>query len=99
MWGNIIQLRLSVRTTSSTASGGNIYEGELIADGVTDVLPMMTTTSGTYYGSYAIGATLSTNGNIVIRNSDSRSFAATGTTTLNISFTYIVPNGYIDQDT
>lgn len=85
-FGNVVQLDISVRNTASTASGGNIFAGTI---STTALRPLMVTTGASYYGSYAIGATISTAGAIAVRNADSRSLSAV-TSNINISFTYIV---------
>ena len=84
--GNVVQLLVSVRKTSATASGQNVFEGTI---NTTELRPKILTTGGTYYGSYALNATISTDGVITIRNSDSRQLAAM-TTNGNISFTYLI---------
>lgn len=84
--GNVVQLLVSVKKTSATASGQEVFEGTI---NTTELRPKMITTSGTYYGSYALNATISTAGVITIRNADSRQLAAM-TANGNISFTYLV---------
>ena len=84
--GNVVQLLVSVRKTSATASGQDVFEGTI---NTTELRPKILTTGGTYYGSYALNATISTAGVITIRNSDSRQLAAM-TTNGNISFTYLI---------
>lgn len=84
--GNVVQLLVSIRKTSATASGQEVFKGTI---NTTELRPKMTTTSGTYYGSYALNATISTAGVITVRNSDSRQLAAM-TGNGNISFTYLV---------
>lgn len=83
-FGNVVQLLVTVQNSSSIAQGGNIFEGTL---STTALQPLMTTTTGSYYSTSAITATLATNGAIVIRNEGgSKSF----TSNVNVSFTYIV---------
>lgn len=89
--GNLISLQLSVKKTTATASGGNIFEGLIMYN---FYHPIMIATSGTYYGSYSINGTISTDGNIVIRNSDSRQLAAMSTS-INIQFMYFIEGLYI----
>lgn len=87
-YGKVVQLHIQVRNTASTTSGQNIYAGTIDTP---SLLPLMTTTSATYYGAYALTATISTAGAITVRNSNGSAFAApTGNNWLNISFTYIV---------
>lgn len=83
-FGNVVQLLVTVQNSSSIAQGGNIFEGTL---STTALQPLMTTTSGSYYSTSAITATLSTNGAIVIRNEGG---SKTFTSNVNVSFTYIV---------
>lgn len=84
--GNVVQLCISVRKTTTTETAKNIYVGTI---NTTGLRPKMNTTSGSYYGSYAINGLVSTTGTITIRNSDSRKLAAM-TSDLAISFTYLV---------
>lgn len=84
--GNVVQLLVSVRKTSATASGREVFEGTI---NTTALRPKMITTSGTYYGSHALNATISTSGVITIRNADSRQLDAM-TVNGNISFTYLI---------
>lgn len=84
--GNVVQLLVSVQKTSATASGKNVFEGTI---NTTALRPKMITSSGTYYGSYALNAIITSAGEITVRNSDSRQFAAM-TANCNISFTYLV---------
>ena len=85
-FGKVVQLSISVKNTSSTASGDNIYEGTI---STTELRPAITTTGATYYGANAFTATISTAGSIVVRNSTASAFAV-ATSNINISFTYIV---------
>lgn len=83
-FGNVVQLLVTVQNSSSIAQGGNIFTGTL---STTALQPLMTTTTGSYYSTSAITATLATDGSIVIRNEGgSKSF----TSNVNVSFTYIV---------
>lgn len=84
--GNVVQLLVSFRKTSATASGENVFEGTI---NDTALRPKMITTGGTYYGSHALNATISTAGVITIKNADSRQLDAM-TANGNISFTYLV---------
>ena len=83
-YGNIVQLLMTVKNTSTIAEGSNVYAGTLTTSALQ---PLMTSTGGSYYGTSAITATLATDGGIVIRNEGaSKSF----TSDVNVSFTYIV---------
>lgn len=84
--GNVVQLLVSVRKTSATASGKDVFKGTI---NTTALRPKMITTSGTYYGSYALNAIITTDGVITIRNADSRQLNAM-TANGNISFTYLI---------
>ena len=84
--GNVVQLLVSVRKTSATASGNDVFKGTI---NTTALRPKMTTTGSTFYGSYALNATITTDGVITIRNADSRQLNAV-TANGNISFTYLI---------
>lgn len=84
--GNFVHLLLTIKKTSATNSGDNVYVGTI---NTTGLRPVLTATGGTYFGSYALNGTISTDGTIVVRNADSRQFAAM-TSNGNISFTYLV---------
>lgn len=84
--GNVVQLLISFRNSSATASGGDVFSASI---NTTDLRPKVITTSGSYYASYALNATISTGGTITIRNADSRQLPAM-TANGNISFTYLV---------
>lgn len=87
-FGNVVQLQLRCRNTSSTASGQDIYKGTIDTTGLR---PLFVTTSGTYYGAYSISGTIGTTGLITVRNANNTAFPApTGDYYVNISFTYIV---------
>lgn len=84
--GNVVQLCISFIKDTATAAGGNVFVGKI---NTTGLRPQILTTSGTYYGSYALNGTISADGTIVVRNADSRQLAAM-TSNGNISFTYLI---------
>lgn len=83
--GNIVQLQIGVTNSSEVASGSNIFEGSI---STTALRPAAVATGSTYYGTRSIGGTISTAGNIVVRNSSPT--AGTFTSTLNLNFMYYV---------
>lgn len=74
-WGRVAQFNITIRTSASTASGGNLFTGTL----TNTPLPQMYTTAGTYYGAFPIMMSINTSGYIYIRNASPNAFPATGT--------------------
>lgn len=83
--GNVVQLQIGVTNSSEVASGGNIFEGSI---STAALRPAAIASGATYYASRSIGGTISTAGNIVVRNSSPS--AATLTANVNINFVYFV---------
>lgn len=85
--GNVVQLNLTVKKSSSTAAGSDVYGGTL-----TDTA-LQPNSSGTIGGEGYINALymaghITTSGGIVVRNAGGSSLAAN--TEVTVSFTYIV---------
>ena len=86
-YGNVCQLSITCRNTSATASGKDIFTCTISEK----YRPIIYTTGGSYYGSYAIGGAINTNGTLWVRNADSRSLAQMPTSnSITITFTYMV---------
>ena len=86
--GNVVQLRVAVQNSSSTASGANFFEATIQE---TSLRPIASINGISYYGSTPLVGSIDTNGTIVIRNTSSSAFSAvTGSSRVGISFTYIV---------
>lgn len=86
-FGNVVQLEVTVRNSSSVAAGANVFLGTL---NNTDLRPFTFTTGGSYYGAHSIAGSIGTTGTITIRNASSTAVSITGTNTSSVSFTYIV---------
>lgn len=84
-YDSVAQLRLDVKSSTSIAAGGNIFEGEFSGNGFT---PLVYTTGVGYYGSHVIVGRITPAGKIVIRNASPS--AVTVSDTVTISFTYIL---------
>ena len=85
--GNVVQLRLTVRNSSSVAAGGNVFTGTI---STTALRPVIGVTGGGFYGSHAINGTIGADGGITIRNASSTAVSITGSNTVSVNFTYIV---------
>lgn len=86
-YDRIVQLRLDVGSSTSVASGSNIFEGEFAS---TTWNPKLYVTGVGYYQGHAIIGRINPSGKIVIRNASSSAVTVSGTVTL--SFTYILAN-------
>lgn len=86
-FGNVVQLRLTVRNDASVASGGNVFVGTI---DTTALRPIIGATGGSFYGAHAIAGVIGADGTITIRNASSTAVSITGTYTATVSFTYIV---------
>ena len=84
-YDRVVQLRLDIMTTSSVASGGNIFEGEFAG---TTWNPKLYVTGVGYYGARAIIGRITPNGSIVIRNASPS--ASTFGDTVTVTFTYLL---------
>lgn len=87
--GHVVQLRIRVRKNSSTASGANLYEGQINTEGLWPSIPV---TGAGHYGKYSMIGQISAEGKIVVRNANDDAFAAITArgSGVNISFTYLV---------
>ena len=86
-YDRVVQLRLDIMTTSSVASGGNIFEGEFASSTWN---PKLYVTGVGYYGARAIVGRIKPDGTIVIRNASPS--ASTFEDTVTATFTYILAN-------
>jgi uncharacterized repeat protein (TIGR02543 family) len=86
-FGNVVQLRLTVRNDASVASGGNVFTGTIAT---AELRPAIGATGGSFYGAHSIAGTIGVDGTITIRNASSTAVSITGTYTATVSFTYIV---------
>ena len=84
--GKLRMLKITAKNSGTTAAGGNIFEATLNKS-----RPPVYITSGSYYGQYAIGGSLGTNGQIIIRNATGQSLGSMGSNSVTVTFTYIVP--------
>lgn len=90
IYGNIAQVFLEVKNTTSTASGGNVFTGTIYDQYDIAKLPALYVSGVGYYGAHAIVGRITTSGDIVLRNASSS--AVTISDSVNISFTYIFEN-------
>lgn len=90
IYGNIAQVFLEVKNTTSTASGGNVFTGTIYNQYDIAKLPALYVSGVGYYGAHAIVGRITTSGDIVLRNASSS--AVTISDSVNISFTYIFEN-------
>ena len=87
IYGNIAQVFLEVKNTTSTASGGNVFTGTIYDQYDIAKLPALYVSGVGYYGAHAIVGRITTSGDIVLRNASPS--AVTISDNVNISFTYI----------
>lgn len=85
-FGKVVQLRLTVRNSSSVASGGNIFTGTI---NTVALRPTIGATSANYFGNHSIGGAIGVDGAITIRNSSSTAVAISSYTST-VSWAYIV---------
>lgn len=85
--GNVVQLLVSVRKTSATASGKDVFKGTI---NETAIRPKATASGSSYYASHAIGGTVITAGQIVVRNTSQTAFATSASQPINMSFMYMI---------
>ena len=90
IYGNIAQVFLEVKNTTSTASGGNVFTGTIYDQYDIAKLPALYVSGVGYYGAHAIVGRITTSGDIVLSNASSS--AVTISDNVNISFTYIFEN-------
>lgn len=86
-FGQVVQLWIQYRNTSSTASGANIFEGTL---NTTDIRPAMSSSGVGYYGAHAMVGYITAAGAITIRNASSSAVSISSTGTSSVSLTYLV---------
>lgn len=83
-FGHFVHLNITVRNTSAVAAGANIYTGTL-----SNLLPQIYITGGSYYDSHCIAGTINSSGAITIRNASPSSVTISESYTATVSFTYI----------
>lgn len=86
-FGQVVQLYMQVRKTSSTAAGSNIFEGTL---NTTALIPVIPARGASYFGTHSIVGALSAAGEIIIRNASSTAVTIGAGETAGITFTYLV---------
>lgn len=85
-YGKVVWFQATVRNTSSTAAGANIYEGTM---STSLPRPYAFTTGGSYYGVHAITGSINANRTLIIRNASSTAVTIDSNNTASVSFTYI----------
>ena len=86
-YGNVVLARFTVKNDSSVASGHNFYEGTIVNS---ELIPSLSLSSGSYYGGYAIGGSLGTDGKIIVRNASPSALTISGNNAVAVTFTYII---------
>ena len=86
-FGQVVQLWIQYRNTSSIASGANVFEGTL---NTTDIRPAMSSSGVGYYGAHAMVGYITAAGAITIRNASSSAVSISSTSTSSVSLTYLV---------
>ena len=86
-FGQVVQLWIQYRNTSSTASGANIFEGTL---NTTGIRPALSSSGVGYYGAHAMVGYITSAGAITIRNASSSAVSISSTGTSSVSLTYLV---------
>ena len=86
-FGNVVQLTVQVRNATQTASGGDIFNGQI---NTTALRPLIIASSGSYYGAYPLNGRVDNNGNIYVRNAAPSPLTIGGSNYTVVSFTYIV---------
>lgn len=85
--GNVVQLQVTFRNTSSTASGSNIFEGTINIDEVKPIISMRGTG---YYGAHALIGTINSSGEVAVRNASSTAVTIGSSNSTTVAFTYLV---------
>jgi len=85
--GNVVQLQITFRNTSSTASGSNIFEGTINIDEVKPIISMRGTG---YYGAHSLIGTINSSGEVSIRNASSTAVTIGSSNSTTVAFTYLV---------
>lgn len=86
-FGQVVQLWIQYRNTSSTAGGQNVFEGTL---NTTALRPTMSSSGAGYFGEHAMVGFLTTAGDITIRNASSTAITIPSTSTSSVAITYLV---------
>ena len=85
--GNVVQLQITFRNTSSTASGSNIFKGTINIDEVKPIISMRGTG---YYGAHSLIGTINSSGEVSIRNASSTAVTIGSNNSTTVAFTYLV---------
>lgn len=86
-FGQVVQLWIQYRNTSSIAGGQNVFEGTL---NTTALRPTMSSSGAGYFGEHAMVGFLTTAGDITIRNASSTAITIPSTSTSSVMITYLV---------
>lgn len=86
-FGQVVQLWIQYRNTSSTDGGQNVFEGTL---NTTALRPVMSSSGTGYFGEHAMVGFLTTAGAITIRNAASTAVTIPSTSTSSLAITYLV---------
>ena len=86
-FGQVVQLYMQVRKTSSTAAGANVFVGTL---NTTALIPVIPARGASYFGTHSIVGALSAAGEIIIRNASPTAVTIGAGETAGITFTYLV---------
>lgn len=84
-YGNVYSLTVTIRKTTSTASGSNFFSGTL-----NNNVPTMMITGAGYIGSIPLGGSLNTNGTLNVRNASPSAYTFSSTASGAVTFTYIL---------
>lgn len=84
-YGNVYSLTVTIRKTTSTASGSNFFSGTL-----NNNIPTMMITGAGYIGSIPLGGSLNTNGTLNVRNASPSAYTFSSTASGAVTFTYIL---------
>lgn len=87
-YGNVVQLYIRVRNSSSVAAGGNVFTGTI---NTTGLRPLTDVKGVAYYGGQSFAADLAPSGAITVRNTSGASLAPISSGSgVSPTFTYLV---------
>lgn len=87
-YGNVVQLYIRVRNSSSVAAGGNVFTGTI---NTTGLRPLTDVKGVAYYGGQSFAADLAPSGAITVRNTSGSSLAPISSGSgVSPTFTYLV---------
>lgn len=84
--GNVVQLQITFRNTSSVASGSDVFYGTLSIDGIK---PLISARGSGYYGAHSFVGVAYDSGAIRIRNASSTAVSIGASNSTTVTFTYI----------